>query len=209
MAHPSNLALIDKAKSLSYLPLKAYEGLYSKRPNTYLPVNPNVADSTIIYAYFDNARIATIGWGTTHYPNGRAVSINDSCTKAQADALLVWEAGEKAKKVLQYVDVPLNVYQLAALISATYNTGPGAPGSTRGFYASPLRKVINSGADANTVAKAMFTYIATVHNKPDKGLIKRRLGEARFSIGMEKDFYIEVNDPRFINHYRNIVAKKK
>lgn len=75
-------------------------------------------------AYRDSANVATIGYGTTRYPNGRHVTIFDTCTKEQAVEWLEWEINEKAAGVNHLVrDAKLTQNQFDALVSFSYNLG--------------------------------------------------------------------------------------
>lgn len=90
--------------------------------------------------YLDVAKIPTIGIGTTKYPDGRAVTMNDPpITEAQARSFLKSHLEGDCKAVSGLVKVTLNDNEFAALVSFTYNVGRNALAS------STLLKKLNSG----------------------------------------------------------------
>jgi len=90
--------------------------------------------------YLDVAGIPTIGIGTTRYPNGVAVTMQDSpITKAQAYSFLKNHLEKNCQEVEAKVKVAINDNQFAALVSFVYNVGIGALSS------STLLKKLNSG----------------------------------------------------------------
>ena len=82
--------------------------------------------------YLCPAGVPTIGYGTTHYPNGTAVRVGDpTCTEPQARRWLENDAAGAGKSVDHLVSVPLSAGQHAALVSFVYNLGAKAfSGST-------------------------------------------------------------------------------
>lgn len=87
-----------------------------------------------IRAYLDPVGIPTIGWGTIQYKNGRKVKMGDVISIAEAEELLEWEVGEKARAVAGMIaasEIRLTQGQFDALVSFAYNLGTGAlSGST-------------------------------------------------------------------------------
>jgi lysozyme len=78
-------------------------------------------------AYCDAAGIWTIGYGSTMYPDGRAVKFGDKlATEPQAGTLLGNTLGRYEGAVNNYVKVLLNQNQFDALVSFAYNAGTGA-----------------------------------------------------------------------------------
>lgn len=102
---PSDTAILDLAKPL----IKQSEGF---RPDPYK----------------DIAGVCTIGYGTTRYPNGRAVSLGDPrVSESEADEYLSWEL-EKDLAALKHAltaYVP-TAHQCAAMLSLMYNEGVNA-----------------------------------------------------------------------------------
>jgi lysozyme len=66
----------------------------------------------------------TIGHGTTLI-EGKPITEGMTCTEQQADAWAADDMRSAARYVLRVVKVPLNDFQLAALISLCYNIGQG------------------------------------------------------------------------------------
>lgn len=121
--------------------------------------------------YLCPAKIPTIGWGNTYYPNGKKVTMNDApITKEYATELLSYVAQKDfGDKILQLVKVPLNQNQFDTLVSICYNIGMG------NFTKSTLLKKINQGD---------FKGASLEFEKWNKsggivlaGLVKRRLKE--------------------------------
>ncbi len=90
-------------------------------------------------AYQDIAGIWTIGYGTTHYPDGTAVKEGDTCTQEQAMNYLMTH--------LELINVPGNLSQAQfdACVDFCYNAGQHA------FDVSTLKKNILARADAETI----------------------------------------------------------
>ncbi len=90
--------------------------------------------------YLDVAKVPTIGIGTTKYPDGRVVTMNDPpITEAQAQSFLKNHLEGDCKAVSGLVKVTLNDNEFAALVSFAYNVGRNALAS------STLLKKLNSG----------------------------------------------------------------
>lgn len=120
--------------------------------------------------YLCPAGRATIGWGTTVYPNGLRVTMKDPpCTKEQAQEWLVWAATRCEKTVDRLVDVPLNANQTAALISFVYNLG------SVNLSASTLLLKLNKGDYIGAAGE--FTQWVRAAGKVLPGLVKRRSDE--------------------------------
>lgn len=90
--------------------------------------------------YADIAGIATIGYGTTRYPDGRAVSLADPpCREAEAQDWLAADAAAKAKALARLLTRLPSPAQEAAMLSLAYNIGLGA------FAGSSLLRRFNAG----------------------------------------------------------------
>lgn len=76
-------------------------------------------------AYLCPAGVATIGWGSTRYPDGSRVRLGQSISQQRADELLSHEI-ERIAKVLEE-NIPywdeMSINQKSALISFGYNLG--------------------------------------------------------------------------------------
>lgn len=89
-------------------------------------------------AYLDSGGVPTIGYGTTRYPDGVAVSIGDAITELQADEYFASNIVKFENAVNKFVKVKLSQNQFDALISLVYNIGIGA------FQKSTLLKKLNA-----------------------------------------------------------------
>ena len=92
--------------------------------------------------YLCPAGVPTIGYGSTRYPDGRAVTLTDPpITRAAARALLrYWLAEECLPQVRRLCPGATTAGQISALLDFTYNLGAGA------LARSTLRKRVNAGA---------------------------------------------------------------
>lgn len=117
--------------------------------------------------YLCPARIPTIGYGCTVYPDGRKVTINDEpITKEKAEALLL---NYVTQNIMPYIkDLTLTENQKTAVISLIYNIGWYA------FSKSKCYKAIKE-KDWGTAFKN-WDWI-TGGGKTLNGLIKRRAEE--------------------------------
>jgi len=124
-------------------------------------------------AYQDSGGVWTIGWGSTYdFDKQRKVQQGDVITEAQAQKWLDMETSQNAKDIDSLVTVPLTNNQKNSLVSFVYNVGISA------FKASSLLRLLNSGADKNTVA-AQFDRWVYDNGVKVKGLINRRNAEKK------------------------------
>lgn len=122
-------------------------------------------------AYRDPVGIATIGLGTTVYPNGQKVKMGDVCTKEQAyDYALHDIQTERIPTIQKVVKVPLNNNELCALISLCYNIGNGA------LAKSSLVRKLNQGLPKVDVADEFLKW-NRAGGKVLAGLTRRRKAE--------------------------------
>ena len=116
------------------------------------------------------AGVATIGYGTTVYPNGKRVRITDHpITKEKAEAYFNYSIGEVEKAVERLVTAPLQDCMFDALVSFVYNIG------VTKFSASTLLKRLNECdylAACDEIAKWHHA-----NGKSSNGLKKRRAAE--------------------------------
>ena len=120
-------------------------------------------------AYLDPVGLPTIGWGNTRYQDGKPVKIGDSITESQADELLLDDVAERAKKLEDLIQVPVNDHQFGAIVSFAYNVGIGA------FTNSTLRRKLNAGDYDGAAAE--FKRWNKAGGKVLNGLIRRRKAE--------------------------------
>lgn len=119
-------------------------------------------------SYKDSIEIWTIAFGTTHYPDGKAVKEGDTCTEEQA---YDWLNNHLNKHVYPAVDALQVKYHFndavyCSLCSFAYNLGAGALKGESIIAA--LEK-----ADLNALATAFRKYVKA-DGKIIKGLVNRR-----------------------------------
>lgn len=120
-------------------------------------------------AVADIGGTATIGYGSTVYPNGSAVKGGDTCTEAQAVAYMESEATKYYNRITSE-GLRLTSGQLVALTSFAYNVGIGA------LLGSTMWKMLKAGEDKSKVA-AQFDLWVNVHGNYVQGLANRRKQE--------------------------------
>lgn len=108
----------------------------------------------------------TIGYGSTVLPGGSPIEPGDTCTPAEAEALLRWRMEEFEIAVREAVWNPLNQKMFDALVSFTYNVGP------RAMRDSTLARLLNAGDYVG--AQAEFDKWIKAGGKDDAGLVNRR-----------------------------------
>jgi lysozyme len=124
-----------------------------------------------IESYLDQAKVWTIGYGTTKL-NGSNVTSGMIINKKVAEALFDGDLLQFSDVVERAVSVLLNQNQFDALVSFTYNIGKG------GFLSSTLLKTINNKLK---ITEDLFTRWnkITVNGKlqVSNGLTRRRKEE--------------------------------
>jgi len=126
-------------------------------------------------AYIDAVGIATIGWGTTMYPDGTPVKMGETVTSTRAETLLV-EALLRDYAPGMFRALPMakafTSQQQAALISFTYNVG------VKALEESTLRKRLVAGETASTViSQELPRWRYGDHGTTLEGLVRRRQAE--------------------------------
>ena len=122
--------------------------------------------------YLCSAKIPTIGYGNTYYPDGKRVTLLDKdITKQQAFDMFKEVANRFAKRVDELVTSNLNQNQFNALVSFAYNVGTG------NFSSSTLLKKVNKNPNDLTL-KAEFLRWNKAGGKVINGLTNRRNEEA-------------------------------
>ena len=116
------------------------------------------------------AGVATIGYGSTYYANGRPVKMTDApITEAQAQELLQATLAKYEACVNGAVKMPINQNQFDALVSFTYNVGCSA------FRNSTLLRLLNQGYAPQ--AAEQFARWNRGGGKVLPGLVARRAAE--------------------------------
>jgi lysozyme len=123
--------------------------------------------------YLCSAKIATIAYGSTFYPSGKKVTMQDQpISLATAKWMLKETANKFAADVDKLIKANLNQNQFNAIVSFAFNVGIGALGKS-----SLLRKV-NINPNDPTIA-AEFAKWNKAGGKVLNGLTKRRAKEAK------------------------------
>lgn len=122
--------------------------------------------------YLCSAKIPTIGYGNTYYPDGKRVTLLDKeITKEHAFDIFKEVADRFAKRVDALVTKPLTQNQFNALVSLCYNIGTG------NFSSSTLLKKVNINPNDLSI-KNEFLRWNKVNKVAINGLTKRRNEEA-------------------------------
>ena len=122
--------------------------------------------------YLCSAKIPTIGYGNTYYPNGKRVTLlDDAITKEYAFEIFKTIADKFAKRVDDMVKTELTQNQFNALVSFAYNVGTGA------FATSTLLKKVNINPNDATIKNEFLKWVRA-NKKVIQGLVNRRNKEA-------------------------------
>ena len=122
--------------------------------------------------YLCSARISTIGYGNTYYPNGKRVTLlDDAITKEYAFEIFKTIADKFAKRVDDMVTSEITQNQFNALVSFAYNVGTGA------FATSTLLKKVNVNPNDATIKNEFLKWVRA-NKKVIQGLVNRRNKEA-------------------------------
>ena len=118
--------------------------------------------------YLCSAKIPTIGYGNTYYPNGKRVTLlDDAITKEYAFEIFKTIADKFAKRVDDMVTSELTQSQFNALVSFAYNVGTGA------FATSTLLKKVNVNPNDATIKNEFLKWVRA-NKKVIQGLVNRR-----------------------------------
>lgn len=117
-------------------------------------------------AYLDAVGVPTIGYGSTE-----GVTIGDTITQEEADALLLEDLERFEKCVTEMVKVPIDQNAFDALVSFAFNLGCGA------LKGSTLLRLLNAG-DHPAAAK-QFVRWNKAGDKVLAGLTRRRAAEEK------------------------------
>jgi len=122
--------------------------------------------------YLCPAKICTIGYGATFYPDGKKVTMNDKAiTEEEGVALLKSMLSKFEQYVDSYCIDTITQNQFDALVSFCYNLGPN------NLKSSTLLKKVNANPNDETI-RAEFMKWTKASNKVLKGLVLRRQAEA-------------------------------
>ena len=121
--------------------------------------------------YLCPSGVPTIGYGSTYYPDGKKVTLQDKeITEQKACEILEYIANKDfGNNINKVVKTPLNQNQFDALVSFSYNVGNG------NFNSSTLLKLLNQGF-YNEASMQLLRW-DKASGMPLAGLTKRRKAE--------------------------------
>lgn len=121
--------------------------------------------------YLCAAGVPTIGWGTTRYPDKKAVTLADKdITEAVGDMYLHHDLTTFEKAVNKVLTIPIQQSQFDACVSLCYNIGQG------NFTSSTLVKMLNAGTAPDLIAPQFLRW-DKAKGKSLAGLTRRRKAE--------------------------------
>lgn len=121
--------------------------------------------------YLCAAGVPTIGWGTTRYPDKKAVTLADKdITEAVGDMYLHHDLTTFENAVNKVLTIPIQQCQFDACISLCYNIGQG------NFTSSTLVKMLNAGTAPDLIAPQFLRW-DKAKGKSLAGLTRRRKAE--------------------------------
>lgn len=122
--------------------------------------------------YLCPAGVPTIGYGTTVYPSGKHVTLNDrAITEAEAESLLRSDLEKFERSVEHLVTTAISQNQFDALVSFAYNLGANS------LAQSTLLKKVNKMPFDPSI-QAEFLKWCNANGKPLAGLKRRRQAES-------------------------------
>lgn len=130
-----------------------------------------------LYPYLCPAGVPTIGYGTTMYPNGRRVTLQDKPLKEhEADVILNATLEPYCRGVLALLKITPTQFQFDALVCFAYNVGLGSKTHPGGLMHSTLLKFVNAKKPLLTI-EAEFMKWVKAGGKVLPGLVARRQAE--------------------------------
>jgi lysozyme len=128
-------------------------------------------EGLFLNAYLCPAKVWTIGYGTTIYPNGAKVKSGETCSKQQALDFLKNDLNHFEKAVDAYTRDDVSQQQFDALVSFAYNLG------AKNLKDSTLLKVINANPGDLDAIQAQWLRWNKANGAALKGLTRRRYAE--------------------------------
>lgn len=124
-------------------------------------------------------KVATIGYGTTVYPDGAKVKQGDKCTEVQARFWLLWFIEREIKPSMEQIPQwsLMNENQQAALMSFSYNLGPHWYRAHNRESMTMLADSPHLWRDAAWITK-QFVKFRNPGSNVERGLRRRREAEA-------------------------------
>ncbi len=133
-------------------------------------------------AYNDGVGVATIGWGTTKYPNGQRVQMGQTCTQAEAETYLQNDITQYMNQLASSIPTwgAMNDNQRAAIISFAYNLGAGFYGNSN---FNTITRALSSTQNFGNVPDALKLYSDPGDPNVHAGLLARRIAEGQLFQG--------------------------
>ena len=123
--------------------------------------------------YLCPAKVPTIGYGATYYPNGQKVKLSDpAIDEKHASILLEAMLSPYEKAVDSFCRDDINQNQFDALVSFAYNLGTSA------LKNSTLLKKVNKNPNDKSIALEFNKWV-NAGGKKLEGLVKRRTEESK------------------------------
>jgi len=130
-------------------------------------------EGLMLKPYLCSAKVPTIGYGNTYYPNGKKVTLLDGpITKDYALEIFKIIADKYALRVSKLIISEINQNQFNSLVSFAYNVGVAS------FQKSTLLKKVNANPNDKTIANE-FKKWCRAGGIVVQGLINRRELEIR------------------------------
>ncbi|MES2680032.1 MAG: lysozyme [Bacteroidota bacterium] len=131
-------------------------------------------EGLFLKSYLCPAKVWTIGYGTTIYPDGKKVAAGQLCTQQEAMNFLRHDLGYFEKAVDTYTRDDVSQQQFDALVSFAYNLG------AKNLKDSTLLKVINANPVSYDLIQAQWLRWNKANGAPLKGLTRRRNAEFHY-----------------------------
>lgn len=146
------------------------------KPSTNYDKLVREQEGCVLHPYLDKAHVPTIGIGTTRYPNGDHVTMEDNpITMEEAEHFLECDSEDAANAVSAFVKSSINQNQFDALVDFAYNVGTGA------LHGSTLLKLVNANPADPEIRRA-FALWNKAHVDGElvvlDDLVKRRKAES-------------------------------
>jgi len=122
--------------------------------------------------YLCSAKVPTIGFGTTRYPDGKKVALTDKeITRSQATLYLLHDIKQFELSVDAMAVDTINQNQFNALVSFAYNLG------SQSLKGSTLLKKVNENPNDQMILNEFMKWV-NAGGKKIAGLVRRRKAEA-------------------------------
>lgn len=123
--------------------------------------------------YLCPAKVPTVGFGTTRYPDGKKVTLKDpEITRSQGKLYLLHDLKQFELAVDVMAIDTINQNQFNALVSFAYNLGAYA------LKGSSLLKRVNQNPNEAQISKEFMKWV-NANGKKVSGLVRRREAEAK------------------------------